>query len=156
MQNSIYHYGIKGMKWGVRRTPAQLGHQLVSTQKKKSPEDYYRLKTDPNSKIGKILDRINNPPVLEERVEYKPSKYAKYATKPKQKVSEMSDQELQQKINRMQKEKQYKDMTKSPYMKAGERIVQGVIVAAGTELAKEYMKKHLRKGLEAVVKTASK
>lgn len=23
----IYHYGVKGMKWGIRRTPAQLGHK---------------------------------------------------------------------------------------------------------------------------------
>lgn len=30
----IYHYGVKGMKWGVRRTPEQLGHTKKSIAKK--------------------------------------------------------------------------------------------------------------------------
>lgn len=30
----LEHYGIPGMKWGVRRTPEQLGHKVVSTKKK--------------------------------------------------------------------------------------------------------------------------
>lgn len=32
--NSLTHYGVKGMKWGVRRTPAQLGHRVSSRRKK--------------------------------------------------------------------------------------------------------------------------
>ena len=25
--NELYHYGVKGMKWGVRRSQEQLGHK---------------------------------------------------------------------------------------------------------------------------------
>ena len=27
---AIYHHGIKGMKWGVRRSPEELGHTKKS------------------------------------------------------------------------------------------------------------------------------
>lgn len=30
----IYHYGIKGQKWGIRRTPEQLGHVVGKAKKK--------------------------------------------------------------------------------------------------------------------------
>ena len=30
----IIHYGVKGQRWGVRRTPAQLGHKVNVTKKK--------------------------------------------------------------------------------------------------------------------------
>lgn len=36
MENELMHYGVKGMKWGVRRTPAQLGHDLMKKHKENS------------------------------------------------------------------------------------------------------------------------
>ena len=30
MAEEIWHHGIKGMKWGVRHTPEQLGHRTGS------------------------------------------------------------------------------------------------------------------------------
>lgn len=37
----LYHHGIKGMKWGIRRTPEQLGHPR-STRRKSKSKDYKR------------------------------------------------------------------------------------------------------------------
>lgn len=38
--SSLQHYGIKGMKWGVRRTPEQLGHKTSSQKPYRSvPKD---------------------------------------------------------------------------------------------------------------------
>lgn len=33
MNDELYHYGIIGMKWGIRRTPEQLGHTPKSERK---------------------------------------------------------------------------------------------------------------------------
>lgn len=30
----LYHHGVKGMKWGVRRTPQQLGHKVEKLKKR--------------------------------------------------------------------------------------------------------------------------
>lgn len=74
MDNEITHYGILGMKWGIRRTPAQLGHltkkdnkwvkknsdKVTAKARKKSSRDLARyadeLMRNPNAvnKSGKL------------------------------------------------------------------------------------------------------
>lgn len=78
-RDELYHWGIKGMKWGVRRYQNKDG-TLTSEGKKhysQDHEDYTRVHT-------------------------------------KKSVREMSDSELNARINRLQKERQYERLTASP------------------------------------------
>lgn len=78
-RDELYHWGIKGMKWGVRRYQNKDG-TLTSEGKKHYSQDH--------------------------------EEYTRAHTK--KSVREMSDSELNARINRLQKEQQYERLTASP------------------------------------------
>ena len=41
--NELYHYGVLGMHWGVRRTPEQLGHRTKSSGSARSAKARVRV-----------------------------------------------------------------------------------------------------------------
>lgn len=116
----IYHYGIKGMKWGIRRTAEQLGHKIKSKfSRKKSSSDESGSQTSSKKIQGSITvkgtkqnpgtTRTSDGSSLEER---------------KQKVLEsrsakelynnadlFTTQELQQAYNRLVLEKNIKNLS---------------------------------------------
>ena len=82
--NELMHYGVKGMKWGVRRTAAQLGHYL-------------------SSKGKKVMDRL--------RARRDNRKRVKEETKATKKdVKDMTNDELRAAIARKQLENQYEQL----------------------------------------------
>lgn len=44
----LAHYGILGMKWGVRRTPEQLGHDINKLEKKRKKAEKKYQKVEKN------------------------------------------------------------------------------------------------------------
>lgn len=110
----LCHYGVLGMKWGVRRR---------------------------RSTIKKSSNKTNSDP--------KESKVKK-----KKSVSELSDTELRQAINRIQMEKQLAQLT-AKEKSAGAKFVTDVLSGAAKKTATDYTAKYMAKGMDAMIKAAA-
>lgn len=107
-KNFLEHYGIKGMRWGVRRTDAQL--------ERASGESSNNTDTTPAG--GKAPD-------------------SKTATKGRN-PNDLTDKELQQVVNRINMEQQYARLTYSPsIVERGAKFAGDIAVnVAKTQLTK--------------------
>ena len=85
MDSYLQHHGVKGQKWGVRRTPEQLGHApKKSTKRKLSLFNRNKKKT----------------------VKKTTKKSTEESSTKKKSVKEMNDDELRDKVNRLRMEKE--------------------------------------------------
>lgn len=121
--DELYHAGIKGMKWGVRNGPPYPLAAKVSARIKKTAKKAEKIR-----KEKKAADR---------RIK---------------KIPKMSDKELDNRINRLEKEKRLRDLererttvyrgtkaSKSVVRTFGEKaartVVTGLAIAAGKRIA---------------------
>lgn len=120
MDNELYHHGVKGMKWGVRKTPVI--SSSGATRKRKSNTLSLFKKTTRNASV---------------------SKSSPAQTKS---VKDMSDDELRRKIERVRLEQQYQQLnppTVSRGQKIAKRVMDHVIVPAAEEAGKQIVKSML-------------
>lgn len=92
MDEQLYHYGVKGMKWGIRRTPAQLGHVPKGL----------KVKHKPNA-LQKMVKSVKV-----KRDASKEKKAKEKAIKERGPGAGMSNQELRSAIERLRLEEDYK------------------------------------------------
>ena len=113
--NELYHYGVLGMHWGVRRTPEQLGHRT------KSSGSYRSAKA--RVSVNKKKAGSTKPMTAEEKEAKK--KEAMDSHDPRQVYANkdlFSDAELRSAYTRLLMEKQIKDLTPKQKNKGAEYI----------------------------------
>lgn len=134
-KNYISHHGILGMRWGVRRTPEQLGYSSKSKSKKISSKEK-------KPSIGRQKRALKRENRYYKKISKLESKYR----------SGLSDSDLQDRINRIENEKRLKRVTKENYnpgRKAvqdflgsnGKKILGTIVVGASLYAAKTFVSK---------------
>lgn len=130
-QAILVHHGIKGMRWGVRRTPEQLGHA--------PKERRFRIS---------IKKKNSNPsPTVKPAVSRSSSK--------NKSVHDLTDEELRQRINRIEMERKYALLTAKQKSK-GRQVVEQILGNAAKKTATKYAAKAMESAVEGILKKPSK
>lgn len=126
----LEHFGVKGMRWGVRRTPEQLGHKPSGGK----PDDGSKpMNANDYRKIKKTVDSANS------YVNAKQNSVSKKQQKERQKeirkeIESLSDNELKDIVNRLNMEERYYQIQNSRDYEVGKSRVNKILENAGTAL----------------------
>ena len=142
-ESSLQHWGIKGMKWGVRRYQNKDG-TLTDAGKKRYSRDIQDNKSntpDPRrwaredlERTGRVIDTTSKIVKQAQDVERNTSSKP---TKKKLDLSNMTDKELSDRINREMLERRYNDLfapEEELKVSRGREAVRDALDVAGTVL----------------------
>ena len=120
-ENHLSQYGVRGMKWGVRKRRGSTSSGPSQSKTKSKPAKQAPTKV-PNSFKNKPQNR------------------------------RMSDAELRNRLNRLQMEKQYKELTTSP---KGKSFVKEVLQDTGKQVARQALQTAGKVALQMALESAA-
>ena len=130
MDNELYHHGVKGMKWGVRKTPVR--SSSGATRKRKSNT----LSLFKKKKTTRKVSSANSSPAKTKS------------------IKDMSDDELRKKIERVQLEQDYLQLDPKAVSRGKritKRVMDDMIVPAAVDIGKQAVKSIMANGVNKVL-----
>ena len=123
LDDLLNHHGIKGMRWGIRRTQAQLGHKPPTEHQKRLGKERAAKKAESSP-----APQPEDGPRSERNIDAKV----------------VSDQALRDAIARVRLEKEFASLTKKE-KSAGRQMFERALLGAGEETIKNVTKAGLYK-----------
>lgn len=165
----VEHYGIPGMKWGVRRSQATLdrlaGRAVTTTEKVKSNVSKRLQERRDDRKVVRKAKRKSRVDAAKAKAQ---GKVAVEKAKAEKKVQDiktgsdqktstntpawnLTDQELRDRVNRLNLEKQYKTLTTKPKTKTTGDRVQEFAIKQGTKFVSQAADAMIQKAVSNIV-----
>lgn len=146
----LCHWGILGMKWGVRKyenpdgTLTEAGKKRYAREKEKNANERDKNKKLSDKQVVDVERWVTEDYKGNKRVAEEASNLARNSSnlvsnikvkKPKMDLSKMSDKELRDRINREFLEKQYNDLFNKSNKARGKEMVSNVLSTVGNVLS---------------------
>lgn len=134
LPDELYHHGIKGMRWGVRRYQNKDGSLTPAGKKRQAKLEAKLEKLGGSSKKSGDTDESAKPA--------------------KKRASDMSDTELDRAINRARKEDEYNRLRpeETPAPKKSNRLMSEVLMPAAINAGRNFMTNAMNKAAENLLK----
>lgn len=171
-ENELVHWGVRGMRWGIRRyqnkdgslTPAGKKRYNAELEKVREREKTLKNRQSVKARMDRLAARKKAVEDGEKELDGDEAKVKKKSkgdddvadkvNNTKKSIADMTDEELQRAVNRSRLEEQYRQLNPEPPVKQSfmKKMMSDVVAPAAINSGKKFLENALNKAAENALK----